>query len=96
MLCLDEGKVFLHGTEMTEHVNASAQYLEALLSGSFITREQTRDMVGICLQEQKGISKVPFCFNKEKRMQRLRHRELLFNTLTSLMGLSYGHKMKEY
>ena len=42
---MDENKIAQYNLEMTVHANGAAQYLEALLGGRFVTREQTRDMV---------------------------------------------------
>ena len=67
---IDERKVILHTAEMAEHANGAAQYLEALLGGRFVTREQTRDMIDFCSQKQKGISRVALSQHKNRKMQR--------------------------
>lgn len=52
---IENKKILLHSAEMAEHANGAAQYLEALLGGRCVTREQTRDIVDftVFLQEQK-------------------------------------------
>lgn len=65
-------KILLHSAEMAEHANGAAQYLEALLGGRYVTREQTRDIVDftVFLQEQKGKLKAVLLRPKNKRMLR--------------------------
>ena len=84
---VDEEKIFSHTAEMAEHVNGAAQYLEALLGGRFVTREQTRDMVDYLFAGTKrNIESCPFATQDEKDAE-IRRRELLLNTLKPLMGL---------
>lgn len=67
---IDEKKILLHSTEMAEHANGAAQYLEALLGGKFVTREQTRDMVDYMFAGTKrNIESCPF-LSREKRILR--------------------------
>lgn len=69
---IENKKILLHSAEMAEHANGAAQYLEALLGGRYVTREQTRDIVDftVFLQEQKGKLKAGLLRPKNKRMLR--------------------------
>lgn len=53
-------KITKYNIEMAEHANGAAQYLEALLGGRFVTREQTRDMVDY-LWYKTQYRELPFC-----------------------------------
>ena len=84
---IDERKVILHTAEMAEHANGAAQYLEALLGGRFVTREQTRDMIDYLFAGTKrNIESCPFATQKQKDAE-IHRRELLINVLKPLMGL---------
>lgn len=84
---IDERKVLLHSVEMAEHANGVAQYLEALLGGRFVTREQTRDMIDYLFAGTKrNIESCPFATQDEKDAE-IHRRELLLNALKPLMGL---------
>lgn len=69
---IENKKILLHSAEMAEHANGAAQYLETLLGGRYVTREQTRDIVDftVFLQEQKGKLKAVLLRPKNKRMLR--------------------------
>ena len=83
----DERKILLHTVEMTEHANGAAQYLDALLGGRFVTKEQTRDMVDYLFAGTKrNIESCPFATQDEKDAE-IHRRELLLNALKPLMGL---------
>lgn len=84
---IDDRKVLLHTAEMAEHANGAAQYLEALLGGRFVTREQTRDMVDYLFAGTKrNIESCPFATQEQKDAE-IHRRELLLNALKPLMGL---------
>lgn len=84
---VNEQKVFMYTADMAEHANGAAQYLEALLGGRFVTREQTRDMVDYLFAGTKrNIESYPFATQEEKEAE-IHRRELLLNALKPLMGL---------
>ena len=84
---IDKRKVFLHNAEMVEHANGATQCLEASLSGRFVTREQTRDMVDYLFAGTKrNIESCPFATQEQKDAE-IHRRELLLNALKPLMGL---------
>ena len=77
----------MHNAEIAEHANGAAQYLEALLGGRFVTREQIRDMVDYMFAGTKrNIESCPLASQEEKDAEILR-RGLLLNALKPLMGL---------
>ena len=84
---VDEKKILQHSTEMAEHANGAAQYLDALFGGRYVTQEQTRDMVDYMFAGTKrNIESCPFASQEEKDAE-IRRRELLLNELKTLMGL---------
>lgn len=84
---VDEKKILQHSTEMAEHANGAAQYLDALFGGRYVTQEQTRDMVDYMFAGTKrNIESCPFASQEEKDAE-IRRRELLLNALKPLMGL---------
>lgn len=84
---VDSKKIFSHTVEMAEHANGAAQYLEALLGGRYVTREQTRDMVDYMFAGTKrNIESCPFATQDEKDAE-IHRRELLLNALKPLMGI---------
>ena len=83
----DEQKIFLHSAEMAEHAGGAAQYLDALLGGRFVIKEQTRDMVDYLFAGTKrNIESCPFATQEQKDAE-IHRRELLLNALKPLMGL---------
>ena len=84
---IDEKKIVQYNAEMAEHADGAAQYLEALLGGRFVTREQTRDMVDYMFAgTKKSIESCPLATQEQKDAEICR-RELLLNALKPLMGL---------
>lgn len=84
---VNEQKVFLHSAEMAEHANGAAQYLGALFSGRYVTKEQTRDMIDYLFAATKrNIESCPFATQGEKDAE-IHRRELMVNGLKSLKGL---------
>ena len=84
---VDERKVLLHTAEMAEHAKGAAQYLDALLGGRFVTREQTREMVDYLFAGTKrNIESFPFATQEQKDAE-IHRRQLLLNALKPLMGL---------
>ena len=84
---VDNKKVLLHSAEMAEHANGTAQYLDALLGGRYVTKEQTRDMIDFLFARTKrNIESCPFATQEEKDAE-IHRRELLLKSLKPLMGL---------
>ena len=84
---VDNKKILLHNAEMAEHANGAAQYLDALLGGRYVTKEQTRDMIDFLFARTKrNIESCPFVTQEEKDAE-IHRRELLLNALKQLMGV---------
>ena len=72
---------------MTMHANGAAQYLSALIGGSYVTREQTRDMLDFLFAGTKrNIESCPFASQEDKNAEICRRKNLM-NMLKLLMGL---------
>ena len=83
----DEHKILMHSAEMAEHAGGAAQYLDALLGGKFVTKEQTRDMVDFLFARTKmNIESCPFASQEEKDAE-IHRKEFLMNMLKEQMGL---------
>ena len=83
----DENKIAQYNVEMAEHANGAAQYLDALLGGRYVTKEQTRDMIDFLFARTKrNIESCPFATQEEKDAE-IHRRELLLKSLKPLMGL---------
>ena len=83
----DDKKIAQYNAEMAEHANGAAQYLDALIAGRFVTREQARDMADYVLaQTKRNIESCPFASQEEKNVE-IHRREYLMNVLKSQMGL---------
>ena len=83
----DENKIAQYNVEMAEHANGAAQYLDALIAGRFVTREQARDMADYVLaQTKRNIESSPFASQEEKDSE-IRRREILMSMLKSQIGL---------
>ena len=84
---IDEKKIAQYNMEMAEHANGAAQFLNALIGGRFVTREQARDMADYVLaQTKRNIESCPFASQEEKETEIYR-REFLMNMLKLQMGL---------
>lgn len=72
---------------MAEHANGAAQYLDALLGGRYVTKEQTRDMIDFLFARTKrNIESCPFATQEQKDAE-IHHREYLMRMLKTQMGL---------
>ena len=84
---IDERKIAQYNLDMAEHANGAAQFLNALIGGRFVTREQARDMTDYVLaQTKRNIESCPFASQEEKDAE-IHRREYLMNMLKSQMGI---------
>lgn len=80
-----EQTVYLHSAEMTEHANVDAQYLDALLGGRYVTKEQSRNLVDYLFAGTKRNSvSCPFV-TKEQNNAEIHCRKILLNTLKTFI-----------
>ena len=83
----DENKLAQYNAEMAEHADGAAQYMEALIGGRFVTRDQAREMADFVLaQTKRNIESYPFASQEEKEAE-IHRREYLMNVLKYQMGL---------
>lgn len=81
---IDEQKVFLQSAEMAMHANGAAHFFDAY---RYVTKEQTRDMVGYLYAGiKRDIESCPFATREEKDAE-IRRRENIMNMLKPLFGL---------
>ena len=84
---VDNKKILLHNVEMAEYANGAAQYLDALLGGRYVTKEQTRDMIDFLFARTKrNIDSCPFATQEQKDAE-IHRREFLMKILKTQMGL---------
>ena len=84
---INERKIAQYNLEMAEHANGAAQYLDALIGGKYVTREQARDMADYVLaQTKRNIESCPYASQEEKDAE-IRCRENLMNLLKLQMDL---------
>ncbi len=84
---IDTSKIMKYDAEMAAHANGAAQYLDALVGGKFVTREQAREMADYVLaQTKRNIESSPLGSQEEKDAE-IRRRESLMNMLKSQTGL---------
>ena len=83
----DEEKILMHNAEMAEHANGAAQFLGSLISGQYVTKEQTREALDYLLASTKrNIETCPNATRQEKDAE-IRKKEYLINMLKEQMGL---------
>ena len=83
----DENKIAQYNVEMAEHANGAVLYMEALIGGRFVTRDQAREMADFVLaQTKRNIESYPFASQEEKEAE-IHRREYLMNVLKYQMGL---------
>lgn len=73
--------------EMSEHANGVAQYLEALLDGRFVTRQQTHNMDIYLFAGTKWIFKRSPIATQEQKDAEIHRRKLLRKTPKPFAGL---------
>ncbi len=84
---IDDKKILLHSAEMAEHENGTAQYMDALFGGRYVTKEQTREMEDFLFAgTKKNIESCPFA-TQEGKAAEIHRRECLMKMLKTQMGV---------
>ncbi len=84
---IDEKEILKYNMEMAEHVNGAAQFMESLVGGQYVTKEQTREAMDFLLASTKrNIESYPNATRQQKDAE-IRRKELLMNMLKQQMGL---------
>ena len=84
---MDERNAMKYGFEMAAHAEGAAQFLNSLIGGQYVTREQTREAVDYLFARAKMY--IECCPNatQEEKDAEIHRREYLMNILKPLMGL---------
>lgn len=84
---IDEREILKHNMEMAEHANGAAQFLDSLIGGQYVTKEQTREAMDFLLAStERNIESCPNATRQEKDAE-IRQKEFLMNMLKQRMGL---------
>lgn len=46
---IDEREILMYNMEMAEHANGAAQFMESLIGGQYVTKEQAREAMDFLL-----------------------------------------------
>ena len=84
---IDEREILKHNMEMAEHANGAALFLDSLIGGQYVTKEQTREAMDFLLAStERNIESCPNATRQEKDAE-IRQKEFLMNMLKQRMGL---------
>ena len=84
---IDEREILKHTMEMAEHATGAAQFLDSLIGGQYVTKEQTREAMDFLLASTKrNIESFPNATRQEKDAE-IQRKEFLMNILKEQMGL---------
>lgn len=84
---IDERELLKYNIEMAEHANGAAQFMESLVGGQYVTKEQAHEAMDFLLASTKrNIESFPNATRQEKDAE-IRQKEFLMNMLKQQMGL---------
>lgn len=84
---IDEREILKYNMEMAEHANGAAQFMESLIGGQYVTKEQAREAMDFLLASTKrNIESCPNATRQEKDAE-IHRKESLMNMLKKQMGL---------
>lgn len=84
---IDEREILNHNMEVAEHANGAAQFLDSLIGGQYVTKEQAREAMDFLLASTKrNIESCPYATRQEKDAE-IQRKEFLMNLLKQQMGL---------
>lgn len=84
---VDDNKVFIHKAEMAKHARGVAQFMDSLVGGQFVTKEQVNEAMDFLLASTKrNIESNPNATRQEKDAE-IRRKEFLMNMLKQQMGI---------
>ena len=84
---VDDNKVFIHSAEMAKHARGVAQFMDSLVGGQFVTKEQVNEAMDFLLASTKrNIESNPNATRQEKDAE-IRRKEFLMNMLKQQMGI---------
>ena len=84
---IDEREIWKYKTKMAEHANGAAQFLESLIGGQYVSKEQALEAMDLLLASTKrNIESCPCVTHHEKEAE-IRQKEFWMNMLKTPMGL---------
>ena len=84
---MDNRKIFEHTAEMALHSEGTAQFLNNLFCGRFITKEQARETIDFLIAKMKrDIESYPYATSEEKD-EEIHFKESIMNMVKASMGL---------
>lgn len=84
---IDEREILKYNLEMAEHANGAALFLNSLLGGQYVSKEQAREAMDFLLASTKrNIESYPNATQQEKDAE-IQRKEFLMNMLKQQMGL---------
>jgi hypothetical protein len=84
---IDESEILKYNLEMAEHANGAALFLNSLLGGQYVSKEQAREAMDFLLASTKrNIESYPNATRQEKDAE-IQRKEFLMNMLKQQMGL---------
>lgn len=84
---IDEREILKYNLEMAEHANGAALFLNSLLGGQYVSKEQAREAMDFLLASTKrNIESYPNATRQEKDAE-IQRKEFLMNMLKQQMGL---------
>ncbi len=84
---IDKAKMIEYNAEMAQHAEGVAQFLNEVLGGRFITKDQARETMDFLIAKTKrDIESCPNATREEKDAE-IHRRELILNTIKASMGL---------
>ena len=84
---IDQTKLIEYNVEMAQHAEGAAQFLNKVLGGRFITKDQVRETMDFLIAKMKrDIESCPNATGEEKDAE-IHRREFILNTIKASMGL---------
>ncbi|MBQ4022943.1 MAG: hypothetical protein II612_02970 [Prevotella sp.] len=84
---IDKRETMKYNAEMAEHALGAAQFMDSLVGGRYVTKEQAREAMDFLLASTKrNIESYPYATRQEKD-EEIRRKEVLMNMLKKQMGI---------
>ena len=83
----DNEKALMHQFEMAAHSQGTAQFIFNLFGGGFVTKQQTKETIDLCIAKMKRDIESSPNLSREQKDYEIAIRESWFNALKASMGL---------
>lgn len=84
---IDEREILKYNMEMAEHANGAAQFMDSLVGGRYVTKEQVRETMDFLLASTKRNIESYSNATRQEKDAEIRQKEFLMNILKQQMGL---------